>query len=179
MTPDRILGVLCLIAAGLTLFVWVPLDVDGGYVETVRRKLIIGDALAPTVAATIMAAAALGLLFEPSSTRATVSLDRKSWLWLAQLAAVLVVSLSLMRWTGPFASWILDAGEYRLLRDTVPWKYVGFLIGGTGLSFGLISLIERRLSLSRLVLCFCLVALMALFYDAPFDDLLLPPNGDV
>ena len=70
-------------------------------------------------------------------------------------------------------------GDYRPLRDEIPWKYVGFVCGGGLLIFALIALVERRLRPVRLVLAFAFALALALIYDLPFEDLLLPPNGDV
>ena len=74
---------------------------------------------------------------------------------------------------------LLDGGEYRLLRDTAPWKYLGFVVGGTFMIFTLMSLADGRLRLMRLAMALLVTVIMALLYDLPFDDLQLPPNGDV
>ena len=76
---------------------------------------------------------------------------------------------------------ILRAGgeEYRILRDTVPWKYTGFVIGGILLVFSLICFVEERLSWRALLISIGAVVGIILLYDLPFDDVLLPPNGDV
>ena len=42
-----------------------------------------------------------------------------------------------------------------------------------------VALVERRLSLARLVLALAVALALALVFDLPFEDLLLPPNGDV
>ncbi len=44
--------------------------------------------------------------------------------------------------------------------------------------FGLISLVEHRLSWRRAGAALLAVAALIVVYDLPFDDLLLPPNGD-
>ena len=69
--------------------------------------------------------------------------------------------------------------QYRLLRDTRPWKYLGFIAGGTLLISGLISLVQGRISWKSIAIGLIAIALMIAVYDLPFDDLLLPPNGDV
>jgi len=45
--------------------------------------------------------------------------------------------------------------------------------------FALIALTERRCTWRAALIAAVAPALIALCYDAPFDDLLLPPNGDV
>ena len=69
--------------------------------------------------------------------------------------------------------------DYRPLRATPPWHYIGFLVGGTILIGGLTSLVEQRLSAHSFVIGFIATLVVALLYDLPFDDLILPPNGDV
>ena len=43
----------------LTLGAWIPADVESGVVETFRRRIVIGDAMAPTAVAIGMIAAAV------------------------------------------------------------------------------------------------------------------------
>ena len=97
-------------------------------------------------------------------------------------SAIAALAFAVVRLAGPLAA-ELTVGDYRPLRDEPPWKYIGFVCGGGLLIFGLMSLVERRLSLARLALAFAVavaVALaLALAHDLPFEDLLLPPNGDV
>ena len=54
------LGVAAVVAAFAlaTLIFWIPADIESGVIETFRRRVIIGDALAPTVAAVGMLAVA-------------------------------------------------------------------------------------------------------------------------
>ena len=65
------------------------------------------------------------------------------------------------------------------MRDTAPWKYIGFILGGVVLIAGLIALVEGRVSLRGVVLGLMATFALIVVYDLPFDDLLLPPNGDV
>ena len=178
MTQDRVLG---LVALALGLFIalyWAGADSETGLVERVRGRNNIGDALAPTVAAVLLAVAGLWLVLAPGP-RADVTLGPASWAFLAALAAVLCGALLLMRWGGPALVEALSGADYRPLRDTFPWKYAGFILGGTTMIAGLIWLVERRWRWSRLALALAVSVALALFYDLPFEDLLLPPNGDV
>ncbi|MFC6637685.1 hypothetical protein GV827_19710 [Sulfitobacter sp. JBTF-M27] len=159
----------------ILIFVWIPLDTGTGLVEKVRRKFVIGDALAPTVAAVAIAlGAALGLL-RPANGRA---LTRANVIWCACLLGLFTVSLVLMRYAGPLAAAWTESG-YRPLRASLPWKYIGFLLGGTVMIGGLTGLTTRRLSLKDFAIGFAATLLIALAYDLPFDDLILPPNGDL
>ena len=83
------------------------------------------------------------------------------------------LALVVMRFAGPLAA-ELAAGDYRPLRDDPPWKYIGFVAGGALLIFSLNALVERRLALA-----IAIALALALAWDLPFEDLLLPPNGDV
>lgn len=175
-TTNKVLGAITVVLALVGLLVWIPLDTETGILEQVRRKTDIGDAFAPTVADLVLLAGGILLLFEaggPVLTRAHV-------MWLGGLLFVLLVGLALIRWTGPVAAFLLSDGtEYRLLRDTWPWKYLGLLTGSVAIVAGLIALVEGRLSLRGVAIAFAVAAVLIGLYDLPFDDLLLPPNGDV
>ena len=97
---------------------------------------------------------------------------------MAYLFGVLTPRSMLMRYTGPIVAMLMNL-DYRPLRATPPWHYIGFLVGGTILIGGLTSLVERRLSARNFVIGFIAALVVALIYDLPFDDLILPPNGDV
>ena len=177
MTQDRVLG---LVALALGLFIalyWAGADSETGLVERVRGRSNIGDALAPTVAGAILATSGLWLFITGRDT--TSGLYLSSLWFVGALFVVLLTALLLMRWGGPGLVEVVTGAEYRPQRDTAPWKYVGYILGGTLLVAGLIWLVERRLRWSRLFLALGVSVFLALFYDLPFEDLLLPPNGDV
>lgn len=176
MNPDRILGLVCIVCASLLVFVWIPFDVETGYVEKARRSLTLGDSLAPTIAGAIILLGGLMLLLKPNAN--SDGLTRDNFYWLGVLLLIITISLALMRYSGPLVA-MLSGEEYRPLRDTLPWKYIGFLLGGSVLVYVLMTLVDRRFSWSRLLIAVLATLLIALFYDLPFDDLVLPPNGDV
>ena len=181
------LGVAAVFAAFalLTLGVWIPADVESGVVETFRRRIVIGDAMAPTAVAAGMIAAAVLLAVSTvlGRRREEAAPDRQSALFVVRFAAVIAAALVLMSHTGPL---VVDAinglggaiGSYRELRDTVPYKYLGYLIGGAVLVGGTIALVEQRLTSGAAFAGILAAAVLAALYDLPFDDLLLPPNGD-
>lgn len=169
------------------------MDVETGIIEKVRRQVTLGDAFAPTVAAIIIGLGGILLLLErtPSDLQQPDNHTNKKSLSqhlcmadaLHAIVVLLVVAVSLwlMRYVGPFVLSVVegDTAEYRLLRDTVPWKYLGFIAGGVWLIVSLIAMAERRVRWQHFVIALLAVIILIAFYDIPFDDLLLPPNGDV
>lgn len=176
---DLILGVAFVVLSCVIAFVWVPYGVDSGIFEKVRRRVEIGDAFAPTLAAGLLALGGIMLILEARRAPSDARLTRTNLGYLLALCAVFCTVSALWMWTGPaLVALTTEAGEYRLLRDSWPWKYTGFVAGGTVLVTGLISLTERRLSFGNLLIGIAASLAMIALYDLPFDDLLLPPNGD-
>ncbi len=190
------LGLAFLLFAILVVFVWVPLDTESGLLQKVRRRWLIGDALAPSVAGLMIAVGACAQIFEgvtgaqrrqcagqhiPTPAGGLTSAN----LGFALCALlVLLASFQIMRWFGPAAVALLGEqfgieASYRALRDTVPWKYLGYVAGGFVLILASVVAVERRLSLRALLLAILAPLVIAMLYDLPFDDLLLPPNGDL
>ena len=185
LSRDQKLGVVFLLFAALLVLVWVPLDVDTGYIEKVRRQVSIGDALAPTVAGVFLLIGGLGLLvFGGTGGEIEEPTDYVAIRFAALLFLIYVGSFLVMLVAGPLLVTIGNVftggeQEYRLLRDTAPWKYIGFALGGTLAVTSTISLLEGRFTAYALLTGVLAVAAMIAVYDLPFDDLLLPPNGDV
>lgn len=178
------LGLGCAAFALVTLFIWIPLDTDSGIIEKVRRRYVIGDALAPTVAAGFLLIGGLLLALNERLAKTQPVVSRSSLKFILKVSAILIVSVLLMRWTGPILAELAnlfraDPIEYRLLRATAGWKHVGFVIGGGIMIAGLMSLVERRFSGRSVVIAMVAVAAIIAVFDLPFEDLLLPPNGDV
>lgn len=181
---NLILGLLVALFSLLVLFVWVPSDVQTGLIEKVRRQVTIGDALAPSVAAVFLLIGGLVLAIAERLDPNQPKVDLRSIGFVACMVAVIVGGLIIMRFAGPALVALLNIGggeplDYRLLRDEMPWKYIGFFIGGTIMISGCIALVEGRLRPKVVLLAAVIVVIMMAIYDLPFDDLLLPPNGDV
>lgn len=181
------LGVAALVAAFAlaTLIFWIPADIESGVVETFRRRVIIGDALAPTVVAIGMLAVAGPLaateLLRPR--RESAPFDGQSVAFVVRIVAAIALALALMVYTGPLTVDAINAaggdiGSYRQLRDTVPYKYLGYLAGGTVMVGGIVAVVEQRLTRGAAVAAVLAVLVHIVLYDLPFDDVLLPPNGD-
>ena len=188
------------IAASLVImFIWIPLDVESGLIEKVRRSVNLGDAFAPTVAGALIGLGGLFCLLsrdhrpsDSTSHQQAIQNDnvagsdvhsaaKEHLAHAAMLLIVFIIGLTIMRYAGPLAVSLLRENntEYRLLRDTVPWKYVGFVLGGTTLIAVLIAWTERKLRLRHVAIGLLATLALIAVYDLPFDDLLLQPNGDV
>ena len=184
LRPSVILGLGVSAFALVLILVWVPLDTTTSITLRVRRQYVIGDALAPTLAGVfLLIGGILLLLFERHpSTEDRVGAPRIRFVLC--VTGILAISFLLMRFAGPAAVWLansLTGGElvYRNLRATAPWMYIGYFLGCAFAVTGIGALTERRVRPRHLIVgVLAAVALIAL-YDLPFDDLLLPPNGDV
>ena len=184
MTPNKFTAGIFLVFAIVVLGVWIPNDVETGLLEKMRRHWVIGDSLAPTLAAGfVLVGAALILLFEQQDD-AQFTMAAAQFVFFLKLVIVILVALSVMRHLGPILinTYAAISGlelEYRLLRDVIGVKHIGFLIGGMIMVGGMIAVVEGRLSRRALMIGLIWSLVLILVYDLPFEDLLLPPNGDV
>lgn len=176
---DVILGAAMVVLSVIALMLWVPMDTGSGIVEKTRGSMRIGDALAPTIGFCLLGFAGLILVFEACVIGSTACLDRRDMAFILAVFGIFLVSMLLMRWSGPLAAGLLSEDSYRNLRDMLPWKYLGFVIGGSFMIGTLISLVNRRLTPKAYLLGIAMSFALAAVYDLPFDNLLLPPNGDV
>ncbi len=154
---DTWLALACIAAALLAALIWIPADSGTGIIQEVRRQVTIGDALAPTLAAGFILLGALMTLVGRRQDGAGLSLGNLVFLGL--LLAAFAVSFALMRWTGPAAVALVETAtgqelSYRALRDTAPWKYAGFVLGGGVLIAALIAAAEGRVR-ARAILIPC------------------------
>ena len=150
-----ILGGLCVLAAALVAFVWVPLDVDSGVVEQVRRRVQIGDSLAPVTAAVFIAIGGLMLLLVERRVPDQPVFTLQNLRFIALSAAIIVVGFLIMRFTGPLTVDVVNllTGselQYRLLRDSAPWKFIGYVIGGIFVVAGLMAQAEGGITRKNL-----------------------------
>lgn len=188
LTADMAVALFFIVLGLVLLFVWIPLDIESGVLERHRRRVNIGDAMAPTMVAIGFLLCGV-YLFAISWWRGNRSaqdfgLTRDNFRYLIVMATILTVSLALMRWLGPVVVSLIGTadiafGTYRELRDTAPWKYIGFAAGGFVLIISTIGFIEHRLTWRGALVAMLATAILAALYDLPFDDLVLPPNGDV
>lgn len=177
MSSDRWLGLVVLIFAAVLVLAWAPLDTETGLVEVVRRKTNIGDQFGPTAAGIVLALGAALTVWRADVT--SPGLSRTNTLWILGLLVLFAIAFGLMRYTGPALAALTTETGYRPLRASLPWKYLGYVLGGTTLVTGLGIFVRGGFRWSDLVAGLLASILIALAYDLPFDDLLLPPNGDV
>ena len=172
-----------LIAGLLAVLLWVPLDSETPPIYEFRRQVYIGDAMLPMVAAAgvvICAAVHLVLSWRRPGGEEDAPLDLLTGSFFLMFFLILAVSLVLMYWSGPAALALFgeEGVDYRQMRAAFPWKYLGFVLGGFVMVFGVISLITGRLRLKYAFIALLAVAGLILVFDVPFDTILLPPNGD-
>ncbi|MGH1466913.1 MAG: hypothetical protein ACRBBQ_16295 [Cognatishimia sp.] len=179
LRPNAVLGLICAFVGLLLVFVWVPLDTETGIIEISRGEYSVGDALAPTLAGVVILLSSFMLLVFERNAHRQRSITRQNFIYISSVLACIVVGGVVMRFAGPVAVEIFAAdSDYRLLRDSAPWKYIGFVLGGAIIIAGLISIVERKLTWRGPVLGLIATCAIIGLYDLPFDDLLLPPNGD-
>lgn len=174
-----LLAVLVLVLSVLALALWLPNDTVSGYLQSRRGRTTIGDAMAPGFAFSLMALSGVLILIQ-SRHDPRQSINRHHVFFVVMLLGLFALCFSVMRFAGPaITAMFTEPGGYRVLRDTVPWKYVGFVLGGGGLIATLVSYMDHRLSIKAVLIG--LIATLALIgvFDLAFDNLLLPPNGDV
>lgn len=177
---DVAIGILGSCCALMILFLWIPNDVDTGVVDVWRRTVRIGDAMLPTFAAYGILIASIGIMAQNFFIKSQVPVRAVASAFIFSLFAILTISLLLMLVTGPVCIWLWTGGEmnYRQVLASAPWKYLGFLVGGTLMVFGFISLSEHQIRWRNVGIAVLSTILIALLYDLPFDSLFLPPNGD-
>lgn len=181
---DLILGFGVVILAVFVIVAWVPNDTATALIVKQRGRLSIGDAMAPNLAFGLVVLAGLLIAFDKRGVTFASHLTRANLRFLLFFTGVFLLAVVLMRWTGPLLvglgeiAGLTDAG-YRDLRDTVPWKYAGFVIGGTSMVTILICAMEHRFTWRAVLIGLLTVFGLIAIFDLPFPDLLLPPNGDV
>jgi hypothetical protein len=183
------LAIFFIIASLISLLVWIPNDIETGVIERFRRQITIGDAMAPTMVAWGVLFVSIALLIDailssraPRASENSV-MDAQSFVFLFKLTIVIIIALLLMFYGGPLLVDFLnlvngESNNYRLLKGSPPYKYIGYILGGFVMVFGSIGVVENKFSTNGAWLPIIAVTVLTLLYDVPFDNLLLPPNGD-
>lgn len=174
------LGLFVIALALFALIFWVPSDTVSGLMLFKRGRYSIGDAMAPSLAFALMALSGLLIVLKARIPQDISQLKLGNLGFLSLILGVCIVALLTMTYGGPWAVDIFGNREdsYRSLRDSAPWKHIGFAIGGIILVSGLIGLVEHKLTINGFIIGLGTVLVLIGIFDLAFDNLLLPPNGD-
>ena len=181
---EQIIGALCVLFSLFLLLVWIPSDIDSGLASEVRGRSKIGDALAPTMTAILLGIAGLAVLASSASRKSEEVIKPQNFLYIAAVSLLVLLSCGLMYVCGPLIVDVArvfnsDLPEYRSLRGSLPWKYTGYLVGSVFMLVGFFVITGFGSWKGRILVALVAALALALAYDLPFDDLLLPPNGDI
>lgn len=177
---DVVIGLVGMCFALLTLFYWIPVDIDTGVIDEWRRTIRIGDAMLPTFAAIAILGSSIMIGLRAMLGLGSGGPRAMSLVFVGIVLAVIATGLTVMWVAGPAIVALRFSGDasYRTLLDTAPWKYTGFVLGGTCLVCGLTVLARHRFAWRDVGIALGATVVIALLYDLPFDNLYLPPNGD-
>jgi hypothetical protein len=181
-------GVVVLAAALLSLFVWFPNDIRGGFIDINQvGKPEPGDAFFPILLAVLLLALGAGqLLFAVFGSKPQVPPGRltpDNLKFLFGSYAIVAAGLAIMYWLGPLVVETLralDATEhtYRQLTDTAPYKYLGYVTGGFLMTVGLIVRVEGLVRPRAVLAVIVVLALLIVILDVLLYNIQLPPNAD-
>ena len=181
-------GAVVLLAALLSLFVWFPNDIKGDFITfTPGSNPEPGDAFFPIILASLLLILGAGqFLFaafgrRPQTPSGRLTSDNLRFLLVSY--TIIFAGLSIIYWLGPLiveSARHLGAIEqtYRQLTDTVPYKYLGYVIGGFLMTAGLIALAEGTIRLRALVAVAMVLGLLIIVLDVLLYNIQLPPNAD-
>ncbi len=180
--PDLILGFGVVILAIIAIIAWVPNDSATGVILKQRGRLSIGDAMAPMAALALAALAGLLIIFDKRGVKLASHLTAANLRFILVFTGVFLLAVVFMRWSGPLIVGLgralgLTEAVYRDLRDTVPWKYAGFVIGGTSMVSILICAMVHRFTWRAVFVGLLTVFGLIAIFDLPFPDALLPVFG--
>ncbi len=181
-------GVVALVVSLLTLLVWIPGDIKGGFIEINQiGKPEPGDAFFPIILAGLImllsASQLAGAIFsrKPQPASGKLTLDNIKFLLLSY--AIVFAGLTIMYWLGPLVVEILRAAgvidnTYRQLVDTAPYKYLGYVTGGFLMTMGLIVWTEGTIRLRAVLSVVIVLGFLILVLDILLHNIQLPPNAD-
>lgn len=175
--------------AAVALFVWLPGDIRGGFLENdTSGRVQPGDAFFPMLLAGLILLLSLGSLasswFGSAAQGELGRITTANVQFLVRLAIVLGVGLVVMMWLGPAAVELLnrfaDADtSYRALSDTVPFKYIGYVAGGLFITLSLIRLAAGKVTLRAAISVLVVMLVLIGILDGLLSNVQLPPNADV
>ena len=182
-------GGVVLVFATVALTVWFPHDIKGGIIVLNSvGKPEPGDAFFPAILAGLMAILAscyLAIALLASRPQPPASrLTGDNLLFLAGFSVIVGSGLALMYWTGPWVVsalhglGVIDEGEYRHLVDTVPYKYLGYIVGGFLMTMALTIWAEGGFTRRAMVSVVLVLVASVVIFDVLLNNVQLPPNAD-
>ncbi|MEM6974157.1 MAG: hypothetical protein AAF577_15265 [Pseudomonadota bacterium] len=181
-------GAVMLAGALLALFVWFPSDIRTGFIFTnAIGRVEPGDAFFPVLLASVLAALGAVQILIALTRRGPPGAPRRltgaNLRFLAELLGIVLAGLVVIYWLGPIVVAALGAlgvleGGYRLYTDTAPYKYLGFLAGGLGMTLALIWRTEGGLRRASLLSVVLVLLASILIFDVLLKNVLLPPNAE-
>ncbi|MEM7750824.1 MAG: hypothetical protein AAF346_21420 [Pseudomonadota bacterium] len=178
-------GIVMVLFALGALIVWFPLDIKGSFIETNQvGRTGPGDAFFPTIlASAILALSAVQILLTFMKTRAETSgrISRANIVFLIGFHLIAGFGLVAMYVLGPAVVTAINAVQgsslsYRELVDTVPYKYVGYIVGGCLLTLPIIIWAEGRLRVRSVIVVLTVIAVSIVIFDLLLSNVQLPPN---
>jgi hypothetical protein len=184
-------GAVVLLAALAVLLLWIPNDIRGKFLETnISGKVEPGDAFFPVLLAGLLLILGAVMLLASLIDRTPYDPDTSggkltpaNLRFLGLFSAVVLAGLALMYWLGPLITALLRAlgiidQSYRQLLDTVPYKYLGYLVGGFLMTVGLIARAEGKVRLRSIFIVIAVLASSVVIIDILLINVQLPPNAD-
>jgi len=181
-------GVVALTVALLTLLVWIPNDIKGGFIENNQiGKPEPGDAFFPVILAGLIALLSVGqlagALFGRKAQPAPGVLTSNNLKFIILFYAFVLIGLTIMYWLGPLVvealrgAGVID-NTYRQLTDTAPYKYLGFVTGGFLMTLGLIVWAEGCIRPQAVWTVVLVIVTLIVVLDVMLHNIQLPPNAD-
>jgi hypothetical protein len=181
-------GAVALAAALVSLLIWFPNDIKGGFIEINQiGKPEPGDAFFPIILASMLMVLGggqlLGAMFsrKPQAPPGKLTADNLKFLFV--FYGIIAVGLTVMYWLGPLVVDSLRAvgmidHTYRQLVDTVPYKYLGYVVGGFIMTIGLIIRAEGLIRPRAVLSVVAVIASLIFILDILLHNIQLPPNAD-
>ena len=181
-------GAVASIAAFITLLIWIPNDIKGGFIEINQiGKPEPGDAFFPIILAILMLVLSTGQLVgavlssKPQEASGKLTTNNLRFLFL--FYAIILAGLTIMYWLGPL---VVDGlrtigtidSTYRQLVDTAPYKYLGYVVGGFLMTTGLIAWAEGSIRPQAVLTVAIVIGILILVLDILLYNIQLPPNAD-
>jgi len=185
-------GVVLVGVALVSLFIWFPHDITGGFIERNQVGNVgPGDAFFPVLlASAILVLSLIGLLAHAVKVARNIPVDREmgrvtraNLKFLARFHLIVVAGLLAIYLLGPIVvatQNVLTDGveQYRQLVDTAPYKYIGYIAGALIMTLPIIAWAEGRWSTRALIVVLAVVLSTIVIFDVLLNNVQLPPNAD-